>query len=62
MIEAGNYLAGTSLFSDKIINDSANEMWDNMSDEVRYTDLCTLFYVLPLQGIIPCISFSHAVL
>ena len=38
MIEAGNYLAGTSLFSDKIINDSADEMWNNMSEEARYSE------------------------
>ena len=35
MIEPGNFLAGTSLFNDKIINASANEMWNNMTDEVR---------------------------
>ena len=35
IVEAGNYLAGTSLFNDKIIEDSAAEMWNNMSDEVR---------------------------
>ena len=35
MIEPGNFLAGTSLFNDKIINASANEMWKFMSDEVK---------------------------
>ena len=35
MIEPGNFLAGTSLFNDKIINASANEMWKFMSEEVR---------------------------
>jgi hypothetical protein len=40
MIEPGNFLAGTSLFNDKIINASANEMWNNMSEEVRYFDQC----------------------
>ena len=35
MIEPGNFLAGTSLFNDKIIEASASEMWNNMSEEVR---------------------------
>ena len=35
MIEPGNFLAGTSLFNDKIIEASANDMWNYMSDEVR---------------------------
>ncbi len=35
MIEPGNFLAGTSLFNDKIIEQSSNEMWNYMSDEVK---------------------------
>jgi len=35
MIEPGNFLAGTSLFNDQIIEQSANEMWNFMSDEVK---------------------------
>jgi hypothetical protein len=34
MIEPGNFLAGTSLFNDKIIEASANDMWNFMSEEV----------------------------
>lgn len=35
MIEPGNYLAGTQLFNDEIIDRSAKSMWNYMSDEVR---------------------------
>ena len=35
LIEPGNYLAGTALFNQKIVNDQAEAMWSEMSDEVK---------------------------
>ncbi len=35
MIEPGNYLAGTSLFEGKIIDATAEAMWNKMSPEVK---------------------------
>lgn len=34
-VEAGNYLAGTSLFNETIVASTADEMWKNMSEEVK---------------------------
>ena len=35
MIEPGNFLAGTNMFNDKIINRAAESMWNNMTEEVK---------------------------
>jgi hypothetical protein len=35
MIEPGNFLAGTKLFDAKIIDQTAEGMWNKMSDEVK---------------------------
>jgi len=34
-IEAGNFLAGTSLYNEAIVQTMADEMWKYMSDEVK---------------------------
>ncbi|KAK8744896.1 hypothetical protein OTU49_000672 [Cherax quadricarinatus] len=35
IIEPGNFIAGTSIFSETSINDAAKTMWETMSDDVR---------------------------
>lgn len=35
LIEPGNYLAGTALFNQQIVNKQAEDMWNQMSDEVK---------------------------
>ena len=35
MVEPGNYLAGTKLFDNEIIDQAGAQMWKNMPDEVK---------------------------
>merc|ERR1712223_1087974 len=35
MLEPGNFLAGTKLFDNEIINRTADDMWQNMASEVK---------------------------
>ena len=35
MLEPGNFLAGTKLFDNEIINQNGDEMWKNMSSDVK---------------------------
>ena len=35
IIEPGNFIAGTKILTDKKIESDSNEMWSNMSDEVK---------------------------
>ena len=35
MLEPGNFLAGTKLFDNEIINRTADDMWQNMASDVK---------------------------
>ena len=34
-IEPGNYIAGTKILTEEKIQEASNEMWENMSDQVK---------------------------